>query len=97
MSNRGIPLQLPQNGVVADRHANLFHQTLARTVARAGGNEETVGGMSDFDSFSGISLPSFRDAATTPIICGSSYRQFLERSTAFENRRRHASFSVETG
>lgn len=35
MSNRGIPLQLPQNGVVADRHAKPFHQALARTAARA--------------------------------------------------------------
>jgi hypothetical protein len=35
MSNRGIPLQLPQDGVVADRHAEPLHQALARTAPRA--------------------------------------------------------------
>ena len=33
VSARGIPLQLPQDGVVADRHAEPFHQALARTAA----------------------------------------------------------------
>lgn len=33
LSNRGIPLQLPQDGVVADRHAEPLHQPLARTAA----------------------------------------------------------------
>ena len=35
MSHRGIPLQLPQDGVVADRHAEPLHQALARTAASA--------------------------------------------------------------
>lgn len=35
VSNRGVPLQLPQDGVVADRHAEPLHQALARTAARA--------------------------------------------------------------
>lgn len=35
MRNRGIPLQLPEDGVVADRHAETFHQTPARTAAGA--------------------------------------------------------------
>jgi hypothetical protein len=35
VSNRGISLQLPQDGVVADRHAEPLHQALARTAARA--------------------------------------------------------------
>ncbi len=35
VSNCGIPLQLPQDGVVADRHAKPFHQALARTAAGA--------------------------------------------------------------
>lgn len=35
MSNRGITLQLPQDGVVADRHAEPLHEALARTAARA--------------------------------------------------------------
>ena len=33
--NHGIPLQLPQDGVVADRHAEPLHQALTRTTARA--------------------------------------------------------------
>jgi hypothetical protein len=33
MRNRGIPLQLSQDGVVADWHAEPFHQPLARTAA----------------------------------------------------------------
>lgn len=35
VSDRGIPLQLPQDGVVADRHAEPLHQALARTAACA--------------------------------------------------------------
>lgn len=35
MSNCGIPLQLPQDGVVADRPTEPSHQALARTAARA--------------------------------------------------------------
>ncbi len=35
MSERGIPLQLPQDRVVADRHAEPSHQTLAGTAAGA--------------------------------------------------------------
>ncbi|TWI22265.1 hypothetical protein IQ26_06698 [Mesorhizobium tianshanense] len=35
VSNRGITLQLPQDGVVADRHAEPLHEALARTAARA--------------------------------------------------------------
>lgn len=35
VSDRGIPLQLPQDGVVADRHAEPLHQALARTAASA--------------------------------------------------------------
>ena len=35
VSHCGIPLQLPQDGVVADRHAEPLHQALARTAARA--------------------------------------------------------------
>ena len=35
VSNGGIPLQLPQDGVVADRHAEPLHQAFARTAARA--------------------------------------------------------------
>lgn len=34
-SNRGIPLQLPQDGVVADRHTESLHKALAWTAARA--------------------------------------------------------------
>lgn len=34
VGNRGIPLQLPQDGVVADRHAEPLHEALARTAAR---------------------------------------------------------------
>ena len=33
--NLGIPLQLPQDGVIADRHAEPLHQPLARTAAGA--------------------------------------------------------------
>lgn len=33
--NRGIPLQLPQYGVVVDRHTEPLHQALARAAARA--------------------------------------------------------------
>lgn len=33
VSNRGIPLQLPQDGVVTDRHAEPLHEALARTAA----------------------------------------------------------------
>ncbi len=33
LSNHGIPLQLPQDGVITDRHAEPLHQTLARTAA----------------------------------------------------------------
>lgn len=35
MTDRGIPLQLPQDGVVADRHAEPLHQAFARTAASA--------------------------------------------------------------
>jgi hypothetical protein len=35
MRNRGISLQLSENGVVADRHAEPFHQALARTATSA--------------------------------------------------------------
>jgi hypothetical protein len=35
LSRRSIPLQLPQNGVVADRHAEPLHQPLTRTAAGA--------------------------------------------------------------
>ncbi len=35
VSNGRIPLQLPQDGVVADRHAEPLHQAFARTAARA--------------------------------------------------------------
>ncbi|MBB4226696.1 hypothetical protein GGD56_000516 [Rhizobium mongolense] len=34
MSDRGIPLQLPQDGVVADRHPEPLHEALARLAAR---------------------------------------------------------------
>ncbi len=33
LGNRSIPFQLPQDGVVADRHAEPLHQPLARTAA----------------------------------------------------------------
>ncbi len=33
VSNRGIPLQLPQDGVVTDRHAEPLHEALARTAS----------------------------------------------------------------
>lgn len=35
VSNRGIPLQLPQDGVVTDRHAESLHEALAWTAAGA--------------------------------------------------------------
>lgn len=35
VSNRGIPLQLPQDGVVTDRHAEPLHEAFARTSTRA--------------------------------------------------------------
>lgn len=35
MIERGIPLQLPQDGIVADRHAEPLHQAFARTAACA--------------------------------------------------------------
>lgn len=66
MSNRGIPLQLPQDGVVADRHAEALHQALARTAARAMAEQ----------------ADNFHDPRRPPRIRGSNRRETVgERSS----------------
>jgi len=59
VSDRGIPLQLPQDGVVADGHAEPLHQALARSTAR------TVTKQAD----------NFRDPCRPARILGSDHRK----------------------
>lgn len=59
VSTRGIPLQLPQDGVVTDRHAESLHEALAWTAA---------GAMAE-------QADNFRDPCRAARIRGSNSRQ----------------------